>query len=115
MLNKNLGNILHDIETLNYQIGDRYTILVSCEAVDFNYKLTTSTKAALVLISKEQDEDGRFLAELEENENVCELASASIAKEVVSNARQQKPNCSKEELVEALDFYLLNDAFFDLN
>lgn len=47
--------------------------------------------------------------------NLTPILEAAGIEDVIDYARQQSPNCSLEQLLESLTYYVENDAFLDLN
>ncbi len=74
---------------------------------DIHYELTTDIKCIVQFIPKERDNIDLS------DQNMCVLIGVITAQDIVSAARQQKPNCTNEELVKSLNFYIINDAFYD--
>jgi hypothetical protein len=102
-VSKPLGEILQDIEKIERRKDGRFVILIHCAMCKIS-ELRVDTPCDIVFIRNEEEE---AFAD-------CELASVSLAQEVVGAAKLQKPECSQEELVESLKYYLVRDAFMPL-
>lgn len=107
---RTLGHTLDTIEDLETKVGGRYLIFVPCEAVELDAILKDTINCEVMFVTNEEDENGIYNLETE----LCELVSISVAREVVRNARLQKPKCTTSDLVECLQFYLDYDAFCEL-
>jgi hypothetical protein len=103
-MSKQLGEVLQDIEKIERRKGGRFVIVIPCEMSSFN-KLRVDTSCNIAFIRNEEEEEFTD----------CELASVSLAQEVVHAAKIRKAQCSQQELVESLQFYLDRDAFMPMN
>jgi hypothetical protein len=104
-----LGEILSSIEAIEFRAGGSYSIFIPCEQAETDELLRPDTVCGVYFITREQDEQGLISPVL----GMCEMLHVSLAQEVVRAARWQKPQCTAEELVHCLNYYLDNDAFYD--
>lgn len=97
-----LGKVLFSIENINRE----YYISIPCYADSFDYVLTADLECMVEFI----EDDAPM--ERSSDEDFCPIIDVSLSKEIVKVARNQKPDCSEEELVKCLVFYLRRDAFY---
>lgn len=76
-------------------------------------QLSPNTKCAVLLEDPEEFDFTEETLLFAEQNSLTYNIGIQIVQDVVSNARMQKVDVNAEELVQALEYYLDNDAFYD--
>ncbi|WP_441467226.1 DUF7716 domain-containing protein [Bradyrhizobium xenonodulans] len=61
-----------------------------------------------------EDEPDAWIPQFAKRHDLVQVMPVTTLQEIVSNARQQKPNATLDELFAAFIFYYKNDAFIEL-
>src|SRR4051812_8064603 len=71
--------------------------------------VSSSTRCAVLTVDDLSDAEGT--PEFAQAQGMSYLVTVHQAQDVLENAREQKRNLTSDEMVQALEFYLSNDAF----
>ncbi|MDP3233790.1 MAG: hypothetical protein Q8S33_10795 [Myxococcales bacterium] len=96
---KTLGELLQEIDQHHWQ---------SSVFVETDVQLAPSNRAQVVRTDRYTGEALEPVAA-----SLHKLLSVADVRDIVSNARQQLPSATPEQLVEALQYYVLKDAFIE--
>ena len=96
---KTLGELLQEIERHHWESG---------LFVESDVQLASSNRAQVVRTDPYTREALEPV-----HASLRELLSVQDVQDIVSIARQQLPSATPEQLVEALQYYMLKDAFLD--
>lgn len=104
-----LGDLLTRLEGISDPPEGIYMIYVAHVGAE----LTEDRWSAIMLFLHDDDDD--FVPDEARERNMLYIAHVSLAQRVVREARRDKPDASKADLVAALAYYLDHDAFIDFS
>lgn len=103
-----LGDVLSRIHDFPFAYNGVHTLFLPCDLDTYQ----ADTPCAVLFLTGEQARQADFQHPSAIAHNLCQVADVPMVKEIVDAAREYKPNCTKEDLVKALNFYLERDAFY---
>ncbi len=106
---KTLGEVLNSIENIPEPEGGFYALYVVEDAKHLTENMTCA------VIFESDDDEQSYISEFAKVNRLGAAADLWLVRDVIEAAKSKEPNLTVQDLVDALNYYLDNDAYIQFD